>query len=184
MTGLQQRAQPGPSKDTCNQAHADQPVHLGRLLIRCQHLVQGVPTVCTCQDPATEEGSCGSHPGTSPLVLTCARGPGGPLASCCGGPHSPADSGGQDYEVGIGDSPAVHNSTGGHRLLRGQLGGTFWGASHHHNRPGDPVHWSHVAVYVQSPGGQAREDYCLPTPVQRYGRVLPPAAEGGATCQV
>ena len=40
---------------------------------------------------------------------------------------------GQDYEVGRGNHFAVHNCSGGGRLLCGQLGGTFWGAGYHHN---------------------------------------------------
>ena len=86
--------------------------------------------------------------------------------------------------MGRGNSSAVNNSTGGGRLLRGQLGGMFWSASYHHNRPGDPVHRCHVAVHVQSPGFKAHADNCLPPPVQQHGRLLPPAAEGSATCQV
>ena len=60
----------------------------------------------------------------------------------------------------------------------------FWGSSYHHNRPGDPVHRWHVAVHVQSPGRQARANYCLPPAVQQDGVALSPAAEGGAMCQV
>ena len=74
----------------------DQPVRLDRLLFRCQHLVSGVPGVCTCQDPATGEVSCGSYPSTSAQVFTRARGPGGTLATNSRGPHPPAEGCGQN----------------------------------------------------------------------------------------
>ena len=57
VPGIQQHAQPGPPGDMCNQAHADQQVHLDRLLIRCQHLVSEVPAECTCQSLASGLGS-------------------------------------------------------------------------------------------------------------------------------
>ena len=45
-------------------------------------------------------------------------------------------------------------------------------------------YWCHVAIHVQGPRSQPRVDNRLPPPVQRDGEALPPAAEGGATCQV
>ena len=38
---------------------------------------------------------------------------------------------------------------------------TLWDASHHHFRPGDPIHRCPVAVHVQSPGHQECANYCL-----------------------
>ena len=82
------------------------------------------------------------------------------------------------------NSSAVYDSTGGGRLLRGQLGGTFWGTSNYHHGPGHSVQQCYVAVHMQGIRNQAHADNCLPPPVQLHGRALPPGTEGRAMCQV